>query len=282
MLEQYSAALVRKLEHSNAELHEALANLQSSHEQMVESNQALAMRVAQRTAALEAVNRELDSFSVAVSHDLRVPLLNIQGFAQLLTESAGRQLDGEGRDYLEQIIGAANRMSQLIEALLRFAQASPSELTLAEIDLEKLLDEALASVRAGTDARNIQWHRSRLPRARGDATLLRQVFVNLISNAVKYTRTRDPAVIEIGARAGRAGEVVVFIRDNGVGFDSRHAERLFGVFQRLHNSDEFEGTGIGLANVHRIVTRHGGAIWADAAVDRGATFFFSLPKARTA
>jgi light-regulated signal transduction histidine kinase (bacteriophytochrome) len=163
--------------------------------------------------------------------------------------------------------------------LLQFAHTSRAHLNFAEVDLEQVFGEALVAVRGDTQSRNIQWQRSRLPKVRGDATLLGQVFVNLLSNAIKYTRTRDPAVIEIGARPGRADEVVVFVRDNGVGFDLRNADRLFGVFQRLHRADEFEGIGIGLANAHRIVTRHGGAIWAEAAVDRGATFLFTLPKA---
>ena len=142
-----------------------------------------------------------------------------------------------------------------------------------------LLEGALAEVQGSTQSRNIQWQRGRLPKARADATLLGQVFVNLIANAIKYTRTRDPAVIEIGARPGRADEVVVFVRDNGVGFDLRYAERLFGVFQRLHRSREFEGTGIGLATVQRVVERHGGKVRCEGALDRGATFYFSLPRA---
>jgi light-regulated signal transduction histidine kinase (bacteriophytochrome) len=180
---------------------------------------------------------------------------------QLLKESTADRLDAESQKYLGYIVGAAKRMGQLIEALLTFARTSRAQLNFADVDLEQILEGALAEVRSETQSRNIQWQRSRLPKARGDATLLGQVFVNLLANAIKYTRTRDPAVIEIGSRPGRADEVVVFVRDNGVGFDPRYADRLFGVFQRLHRSDEFEGTGIGLANAHRIVKRHGGAIW---------------------
>jgi light-regulated signal transduction histidine kinase (bacteriophytochrome) len=172
---------------------------------------------------------------------------------------------------------AGKRMDQLIDALLEFARTSRTELELSDVDLEDLVNEAMAILQTDLKGRNISWQRARLPRVQGDAILLRTVFVNLLSNAVKYTRTRDPAVIEIGTRKGRTGELVVFIRDNGVGFDLRYAERLFGVFQRLHRADEFEGTGIGLANVQRIITRHGGAVWAEAAVNHGATFFFSLP-----
>jgi hypothetical protein len=277
VLEQYSAALVRKLEHRNSDLNEALASLQSAHENILALNVNLETRVAQRTAALDAANKELEAFSFSVSHDLRAPLRHITGFAKLLETSAGPQLNGESRMLLGHITDATERMNQLIEALIEFARTSRADLACVAVDLEKLLDEALASVHADTKGRSIQWQRSLLPTARGDATLLRQVFVNLLSNAIKYTRTRDPAVIEIGARSGRADEVVIFVRDNGVGFDVRHADGLFGVFRRFHHADEFEGTGIGLANAHRIVTRHGGAIWAEAAINRGATFFFSLP-----
>ncbi len=279
VLEQYSAGLVRKLEHRNSELQQALADVQAAHEHILALNQNLEIRVTQRTAALAAANVELEAFSFSVSHDLREPLFNLDGFAQLLMESTAGKLDEDSREYLEHIVRAAKRMGQLIQALLDLARTSRAHLNLAEVDLEKLLEEALVDARGDTDSRNIQWQRSCLPKVHGDAALLGQVFVNLLSNAIKYTRTRDPAVIEIGARPGRADEVVVFVRDNGVGFDLRNADRLFGVFQRLHRADEFEGIGIGLANAHRIVTRHGGAIWAEAAVDRGATFFFSLPKA---
>jgi signal transduction histidine kinase len=281
VLEQYSAALVRKLDHRNSELQEALVDLQDAHEHILALNRNLETRVTQRTAALAAANEELEAFSFSVSHDLRAPLLHIDGFAQLLQESTAGRLDEKSREYLEHIVGAARRMGELIQALLTFARTSRAQLNLADVDLEEVLEGALAEVRGDTQSRNIQWQRGRLPKARGDATLLGQVFVNVIANAIKYTRTRYPAVIEIGARPGRADEVVVFVRDNGVGFDLRYADRLFGVFQRLHRADEFEGTGIGLANAHRIVTRHGGAIWAEAAVDRGATFFFSLPRAES-
>jgi light-regulated signal transduction histidine kinase (bacteriophytochrome) len=237
----------------------------------------LAARVEQRTAALAAANKELASFSFAVSHDLRAPLRRISGFAHLLQETASSP-DGEHRDFLKQIVDGAAQMEQYIEALLAFYRTARTELCLGDVDLESLLDETLILCRAELEDRHIEWRRSALPKVRGDKLLLREVFVNLLSNAIKYTRTRELASIEIGARQGPESEIVVFIRDNGVGFDMRYSEKLFGVFQRMHRTEEFEGTGIGLATAHRIVTRHGGSIWADAELGRGATFFFSLPR----
>lgn len=276
VLEQYNAALVRKLEERNEQLQLTVAELEVAHSCILNLNRDLEMRVEQRTAALDAANKELESFSYSIAHDLRAPLRHISGFADLLRESVGEHLNEEGRCFVDKIMGAADRMDQLIQDLLAFARTARAPLAATEVDLESLLEEAFQAVQADTRERNIQWKRERLPRARGDQALLRQVFVNLISNAVKYTRTRSPAVIEIGHRVGRAHEVVVFVHDNGVGFDMRHAGTLFGVFQRLHGS-EFEGTGIGLANAQRVIGRHGGRIWAEAAVDHGATFYFSLP-----
>jgi light-regulated signal transduction histidine kinase (bacteriophytochrome) len=169
-------------------------------------------------------------------------------------------------------------MSGLIGALVDYSRVNSVELTMGEVDLEDLLNEALELVRPRSNSRSIQWHRTRLPTVYGDENLLRQVLVNLVSNAVKYTQPRDPAVIEIGTRAQQAREVTVFVRDNGVGFDPKYASRLFGPFQRLHAADAFCGLGMGLAKVRRIVARHGGRVWTEAQVDEGATFFFSLPE----
>jgi signal transduction histidine kinase len=276
VLEEYNAELVRKLEVRNSELKQALCSLRDAHEHILELNRSLETRVAQRTATLDAANKELEAFSYSVSHDLRAPLRHIDGFARLLQESAGGQMNVESRGFLRQIVSATEQMDRLIRDLLEFARTSALEPDRADVDLEKLLDEALAAVQPDTLGRSIQWERSHLPKVRGDAPLLRQVLVNLVSNALKFTRMRNPAVIEIGSRTGRADEVVVFVRDNGVGFDPHRVGELFRVFRRLHSATEFEGTGVGLANAHRIITRHGGAIWAEAAVDRGATFYFSL------
>jgi light-regulated signal transduction histidine kinase (bacteriophytochrome) len=238
----------------------------------------LEARVERCTAALAAANKELESFAFTVSHDLRAPLRKISGFAQLLEETASSVLDGENRNFLKQIIDGAAQMDRLIQALLDFYRTARTELCLGEVDLEMLLDETLVLCHAELKDRRIEWRRGALPKVRGDKVLLRQVFVNLVSNAIKYTRTREPASIEIGARPGPEHEIVVFVRDNGVGFDMRYSEKLFGVFQRMHRADEFEGVGMGLATAQRIVTRNGGSIWAEAELGHGATFFCSLPR----
>jgi light-regulated signal transduction histidine kinase (bacteriophytochrome) len=205
-------------------------------------------------------------------------LHRINGFVELLKNSASAQLDGDNMRMLTHVIEASAQMTQLIQALLAFARTSRTEMHFEQVDLNILADKAIGELHSDTRGRMIEWRRSILPKVHGDPILLHQVLANLLSNAVKYTRTRDQAVIEIGARAGRDDEAVIFVRDNGVGFDLRFAGKLFGVFQRMHRADEFEGTGIGLANAQRIVTRHGGTIWADATPGSGASFYFSLPR----
>lgn len=277
VLEQYNAALVRKLDQRNGQLQQSLTDLQSAHTRIVELNKYLELRVEQRTAALESANQELEAFSHTVAHDLRAPLGRIRGYADLLKDSAFKQLSDDDRSFVDQITGSAKSMDSLIGDLLAFARTASTALAIGEVDLDRVVDEAVDAVRHETQGRQIQWKRSPLPRVRGDAALLRQVYINLISNAVKYTRTRPHPTIEIGSRPGRSHEIVLFVRDNGVGFDMAHAVTVFGAFKRLHDSKEFEGTGIGLANVQRIIARHGGRVWTEAAVDRGATFYFTLP-----
>jgi light-regulated signal transduction histidine kinase (bacteriophytochrome) len=226
---------------------------------------------------VRAANQEIDGLTFSLAHDLRTPLLHIDGFAQLLLTSTGAVLDRENRDHLDRIIGATRTMGELLGALVDYSRVNSVELTKAEVDLEDVLNEALELVRPWSNGRSIQWYRTRLPAVYGDENLLRQVLVNLVSNAVKYTGPRDPAVIEIGTRAQQAQEVTVFVRDNGVGFDPKYSSRLFSPFQRLHAADAFRGVGMGLAKVRRIVARHGGRVWTQAQVGEGATFFFSLP-----
>jgi light-regulated signal transduction histidine kinase (bacteriophytochrome) len=227
--------------------------------------------------SLQAANLEIDSLTYSIAHDLRTPLMHIDGFAQLLLTSTGVVFDRDSREHLERIIGATRAMNDLIGTLIEYSRVNGAALAVDEVDLEEMLDEALVQVRPWSNGRNIQWHRTRLPVVRGDAGLLRQVLVNLVANAVKYTRPRDPAIIEIGARADHGKDVVVFVRDNGVGFDMKYAGRLFSPFQRMHSVDAFRGIGMGLAKVRRIMTRHSGKAWAEAAVGTGATFFVSMP-----
>ncbi len=249
-------------------------------EQKIRSlNAELEQRVVERTRSLEAANRELESFSYSVSHDLRAPLRHIDGYAQMLSEHVGDALGEKPRRYLRTIVDTVEEMGLLIDNLLEFSRMGRAELQRGTVALDALMDETLAGLGDGMKGRNIVWKRHPLPTVQGDAALLKQVLVNLASNALKYSRARDPAIIEIGSNAGTNGEIVVYVRDNGAGFDMKYATKLFGVFQRLHRADEFEGTGIGLANVRRIIQRHGGRVWADASPGVGATFYFTLPLA---
>jgi PAS domain S-box-containing protein len=233
-----------------------------------------------RADQLEVANKELEAFSYSVSHDLRAPLRHVDGFVDMLTRHAGEKLDERGRRYLDIIANSAKQMGTLIDELLIFSRMSRIEMRYTKVEMNSLINEAVDAMKMDTKDRRINWKIGSLPEVEADAALIRQVWVNLIANAVKYTRPRDPAEIEIGCTDTR-DEYVFFIRDNGVGFDMQYADKLFGVFQRLHRADEFEGTGIGLANVQRIVARHGGRTWAEGRIDAGATFFFSLPKLST-
>jgi len=240
-------------------------------------NQELEHRVRQRTAQLEGANRELEAFSYSVSHDLSAPLRHIAGFVKLLREDLGTTLTGDPAHCLQQIEGSARRMRQLIDDLLAFSRTARMEMALASLALAPLVDQVLNDLQSELAGRSITWKKENLPDVVADPELLRQVLVNLLSNAIKYTRPRDLAVIEIGQGESTPAETVVFVRDNGVGFDMRYVHKLFRVFQRLHFSEDFEGTGIGLANVQRIIARHGGRTWAEGKVNSGATFYFSLP-----
>lgn len=231
-----------------------------------------------RGLELEAANRELEAFSYSVSHDLRAPLRHIEYFSSSLPKVVPPEaIDAKAQRYLQAIATSARTMGQLIDDLLSFARISRTEIRRMPVRLNDIVAEARQSLQTEINGRNIAWEVAPLPEISGDVSLVRQVFANLLSNAVKYTRKHPEARIEIGVEPGAEGEVVVFVRDNGAGFDMKYADKLFGVFQRLHAASEFEGTGVGLANVRRIVERHGGRIWAQAEVDKGATFFLTLP-----
>ncbi len=236
-----------------------------------------AVELEQRAAELAAANQELEAFSYSVSHDLRAPLRHVTGFASLLQQSTRERLKDPETRHLQTIVDAAARMGRLIDDLLAFSRMGRSALRWQRVSLDALVRDALQELQGTAPDRAIIWNIHPLPDVVGDPAMLRLVLVNLLSNAVKYTAGRAPAEIEVGANGHVAGETVVHVRDNGAGFDMEYAHKLFGVFQRLHSSDDFEGTGIGLANVRRIVQRHGGRVWAEGVVDGGATFFFSLP-----
>ncbi|HEX4136989.1 MAG TPA: ATP-binding protein [Bryobacteraceae bacterium] len=235
----------------------------------------LELRVAQRTSQLEAVNRELESFTYSVAHDLRAPLRHIQGFADALTEEGSERLDTAAKGYLNSIIDSTRRMDQLINDLLGLAQVGRRELRILPVQLKPLVEDVVRDLALETQGRSIEWRVGDLPTVDCDPGLAKQVFYNLLSNAAKYSRPRDPAVIEAGQTILN-GERILFVRDNGVGFNMKYAHKLFGVFERLHRREDFEGTGVGLATVQRIIHKHGGRIWAEAAIDQGATFFFTL------
>jgi PAS domain S-box-containing protein len=224
------------------------------------------------------LGEDLESFSYSVSHDLRAPLRYMEGFLDLLENHIGKSLDEKGRHYIETAQDSARQMGVLIDDLLRFSRTGRVDMSQTKVGLADLVRQAQQDLAAPLRGRKVAWTVGPLPEVAGDPALLRQVVLNLLTNALKYTRTRAEAAIEIGCR-GEGGEWVVYVRDNGVGFDMRYAHKLFGVFQRLHSSDDFEGTGIGLAIVRRIIARHGGRTWAEGAVDQGATFYFSLPRA---
>ncbi len=222
-------------------------------------------------------NRELESFSYSVSHDLRAPLRHIAGFADKLGAHVGRSADEKAHYYLEVIAGSARRMSSLIEDLLEYSRLGRSPFRVEPVNFNAVVAELVAMFEGTYDGRSIEWRVAELPVVIGDAAMLRRVWQNLLSNAIKYTSQREHAVIEVGQAESSEAETVFFVRDDGIGFDMAYAGKLFGVFQRLHKVSEFAGTGIGLANVRRIISRHGGRTWAEAEPDRGATLFFSLP-----
>ena len=273
------SAVRRQME---ARLRQALENLQVEVEQRrhrEDEIRKLNQELVRRAAELEATNKELESFTYSVSHDLRAPIRHVVGYSELLQRQASASLDEKSQRFIRTIFDSAKRMGNLIDDLLAFSRIGRVETKKAEVDLERLVGEVVAEIRQDTRGRNIVWKIGELPACRGDYAMLRLVVLNLVANAVKFTRMRRPAEIEIGCAASNQKEVELFVRDNGAGFDMQYANKLFGVFQRLHLPEEFEGTGIGLATVQRIIHRHGGQVWGEGVVDQGATFYFTLPAA---
>ena len=236
-------------------------------------------RVEDRTRQLKEANQELEAFSYSVSHDLRAPLRHINGFIDLLANNYTDQLPEKGKHYFDVIVNSTRQMGALIDDLLQFSRTGRQEMQKINLDMNEVLQEVFTLSKNDMVNRNIEWEIAVLPVVHGDTALLRLVWFNLLNNAIKFTNAKNPAIIQIGYKE-EAQEFIFFIRDNGAGFDMKYAHKLFGVFQRLHSKREFDGTGIGLANVRRIVLRHGGRTWADSQPDKGAVFYFTIPKSK--
>jgi signal transduction histidine kinase len=264
----------RHLLESRERLQAEVAERKAREDQIRKLNEQLE----RRSADLEAINGELEAFAYSISHDLRAPLRHMVGFAELLQKSASSALDDTSRRYVATILDAAKRMGQLIDDLLAFSRIGRAETRATTVPLRQLVNEVVDELRPEITSRNVAWAIRDLPTVHGDHSMLRLVLMNLVANALKFTRTRERAEIEIGSFEDAQRGVVVFVKDNGVGFDMKYRDKLFRVFQRLHRNDEFEGTGIGLATVQRVIHRHGGSVWAEGAVNGGATVFFSVPR----
>ncbi|GAC1630903.1 MAG: hypothetical protein NVS9B14_02070 [Candidatus Acidiferrum sp.] len=267
-----------ELQHTMEDLHGQIIARNAAEEKMKQLNAELEARVSQRTRELKEMNRELESFNYSASHDLRAPLRHMDGFSRILEEEFAKDLPAEAKHYVGRIRLAAKQMSELVDDLLQLARFGRQSVKYEEIALNQMINEMIAACIKDVDGREVVWDVAKCPNVQGDAGLVRQVFANLITNALKFTRNRNPAVIAVGYQTTET-ETVIYVKDNGAGFDPKYSDKLFGVFQRLHRQDEFEGTGIGLAIVARIVHKHGGRVWAEGKPDQGATFYFTLAAA---
>jgi light-regulated signal transduction histidine kinase (bacteriophytochrome) len=257
-----------------------LSECKRTEAQILKLNAELEQRVTERTRQLEAANKELEAFSYSVSHDLRAPLRGIDGFSQILLKKYAGQLDATGSDYLQRIRNASTRMGELIEDLLKLSRVSRAKVAIEKVDLTPIAKSILSELADRDPQRRVATEVQDGVEVGGDPRLLRVALENLLGNAWKFTGKRDASRIAFGVRE-QDGEQAVFVEDNGAGFDMKYAHKLFGAFQRLHGAAEFEGTGIGLATVQRIINLHGGRIWADSTPGKGATFYFVIPRAHT-
>ena len=239
-------------------------------------NEDLEERIAKRTEQLQATNHELEAFSYSISHDLRAPLRHIAGFSRILVNDFGPAMAVEAREHLQSIEDAVSRMGMMVDALLKMAVLRRKSLRLDHRDLNPIVDEVISMLQPERQGRSVEWRIARLPALDCDPILMAQVFQNLLGNALKYSRGRVNAVVEVDSIQQPDKPPIIFVRDNGAGFNMKYAEKVLGVFQRFHTESEFEGTGVGLATVHRIIQKHGGTIWAEAEPDHGATFYFAL------
>jgi len=275
-LEQRVAERTLQLKITNANLVQEAQERQRAEQEIRQLNDTLEQRVAERSAQLEVANRELEAFSYSISHDLRAPLRAVNGFAGIVLDEYGAYLPEQGRGYLERVRTGSHQMGELIDDLLEFSRLSREPVSRRTVDTNRLVQEALDELKPEREGRQIEIRVGELPECDADPALAKQVWVNLLSNAIKYTRDRSPAIVEVGCERTTASANAYFIRDNGVGFDMKYSDKLFGVFQRLHRAEDFEGTGVGLAIVQRIVHRHGGRVWVEGQVNSGATFHFTL------
>jgi light-regulated signal transduction histidine kinase (bacteriophytochrome) len=275
-VQQFLVTLAFDRMETAAELKASRRELEAQTVMIRKLNEELEQRITERTAQLEAANRELEAFTYSVSHDLRAPLRHVSGFARILRSDFACSMNTEAKELLERIEEAILRMGKLIDGLLSLARLGRQSLHVRQTEINTIVHQVISLLQPECEGREVEWRIAELPALACDAVLIGQVFQNLLGNALKYSRGRAHTVIEIDSIQRPGEPVAIFVRDNGVGFNMKYAERLFGVFQRMHTEAQFEGTGVGLATVHRIIQKHGGSVWAEAEVECGATFFFTV------